>query len=426
MSIQRQRFLENEYEHQPVPIGSRKPLWSVSLIWAGFPLVITGALVGGSIVDALGFRTGLLAMLVGNLILFAYVGIQSAIAAKSGMSFALIATRVFGVKGYRLTSGLLATVVIGWFAVQTGITGSTLHSSWGITPLWLDILAGLIFMGITIVGVKALSIIGAVSVPFFLIMGGLALKIALDHSSWPLILHFSGHFASTLTFGGAVTMVIALFIDSGTMTPDFTRWAKSPKDAVIATFWAFPLANFLSMFFGAVVSAAGTESQGNFASVIVHLGPWGALMAAAFLFVNSGSVCSHCLYNAATGFSQILGRKLRWMALILGLVGTWAAAMGMGSLLATWLSFLAVIVPGIGGSIMGHFLVFKKARVSLPGIAFTSWILGGLASLSVQLTSVPFPAAVTGMLTAFGAYLVLAFLRTRIRSMGPDRIVEEE
>ncbi|SMC05729.1 cytosine permease [Sulfobacillus thermosulfidooxidans DSM 9293] len=419
-------FLENEFEHQPVPEQRRKSLLSVSLVWIGFPMVITGALVGGSIVSALGFRTGILAMLLGNLILFAYVGMQSSIAAKTGMSFALVATRVFGPKGYRVTSGLLSTIVIGWFAVQTGLTGASLHSSLGTSVFWIDILAGILFMGITIIGVRALSVIGALSVPFFLILGLYAVNIALTHTTWSQIFQFAGHPANGISFGLAVTMVIALFIDSGTMTPDFTRWAKSPRDAVIATFTAFPFANFMSMFFGAVVTAAGASSNGDFSAIIARLGPVGGLIAAAFLFVNSGSVCSHCLYNAAVGWSQILGKKLRWMAFVLGIVGISAAAAGMWNLLATWLSFLGVIVPGIGGTIIGHFTMFKNSDVTVPKIAFASWGAGAASSLLAHIVAPGLSDAVIGMVVAFGVYVLVAPQFAASRAIAPRMTIEED
>src|SRR3984885_11469845 len=45
---------------------------------------------------------------------------------------------------------------------------------------------------------------------------------------------------------------------------------------------------------------------------------WLSGLAFLFLYVNLGSVCSHCLYNAATGWSRILGNRMRLMAVILG------------------------------------------------------------------------------------------------------------
>ena len=32
---------------------------------------------------------------------------------------------------------------------------------------------------------------------------------------------------------------------------------------------------------------------------------WLSALAFVFLYINLGSVCSHCLYNAATGWSRI-------------------------------------------------------------------------------------------------------------------------
>ena len=40
------------------------------------------------------------------------------------MNFALLASVVVGRKGYVLASGLLSTLLLGWYAVQTGITGA--------------------------------------------------------------------------------------------------------------------------------------------------------------------------------------------------------------------------------------------------------------------------------------------------------------
>lgn len=41
------------------------------------------------------------------------------------------------------------------------------------------------------------------------------------------------------------------------MTADFTRWSKGGKEAVIAAFSAFPVANLIAMLTGAVIVAAG-------------------------------------------------------------------------------------------------------------------------------------------------------------------------
>ena len=51
--------------------------------------------------------------------------------------------------------------------------------------------------------------------------------------------------------------MIATFADSGTMTADFTRWARNGREAVLAASTAFPIANFCAFLVGAIVVATG-------------------------------------------------------------------------------------------------------------------------------------------------------------------------
>ena len=117
-------LLGHEYEHEPVPLSARRSAFSVTMVWLGFPMIITGAMTGSLLVLGMGFKSALIAMILGNIIMFAYVGALGLIGTKRGMNFALIASIVFGKKGYVLASGLLSTLLLGWYAVQTGITGA--------------------------------------------------------------------------------------------------------------------------------------------------------------------------------------------------------------------------------------------------------------------------------------------------------------
>ena len=74
--------LEEEFELTSVPLEKRKSVFSVSLIWIGFPMIITAAITGATVVIGLGFIKGMIAILLGNLLLFAYVGTLGALATK--------------------------------------------------------------------------------------------------------------------------------------------------------------------------------------------------------------------------------------------------------------------------------------------------------------------------------------------------------
>ena len=178
-----QHGLDEEFEHKPVPLSHRHRLSSVAAVWFGFPMIITNAVFAGIIAYNLGFSQALLAILIGNAILLAYVGTLSFIAGNTGRSFALQAERTFGKKGYAITSGFLATVVVGWFAFQTGLTGTTVHASFGWNETATIVAATLLYTAVTFIGIRALSIVGMIAAPLYLILGIAALYlIGSEHS----------------------------------------------------------------------------------------------------------------------------------------------------------------------------------------------------------------------------------------------------
>ena len=56
----------HEYEHQPVPAAARRSLFSVTMVWLGFPMIVTGAMTGSILVLGMGFKNALTAMIIGN------------------------------------------------------------------------------------------------------------------------------------------------------------------------------------------------------------------------------------------------------------------------------------------------------------------------------------------------------------------------
>lgn len=66
--ITNNELLSEEYEHSPVPMSARRSTVSVSKIWLGSPMVITGAITGSISVLSMGFMGALGAIRVGNLL----------------------------------------------------------------------------------------------------------------------------------------------------------------------------------------------------------------------------------------------------------------------------------------------------------------------------------------------------------------------
>jgi cytosine permease len=412
-------LLGSEYEHEAVPMSARRSAFSVTMVWLGFPMIITGAMTGSLLVLGMGFSRALAAMIIGNLIMFGYVGLLGLIGTKRGMNFALIASIVFGKKGYVFASGLLSTLLLGWYAVQTGITGALVSSTYGLNYVAMTIVAGLLYIAITFVGVKGLHYIGMISVPLFVVLGvGVAIDAAVMHSTSAIFDYAGNNGVASMSMGVGLTVVIALFIDAGTVTADFNRWAKAPTASLVATFSAFPFANLIAMLVGGVMTAALAVPNANpfgadnmFGYLNGKQTIWLSGLAFLFLYVNLGSVCSHCLYNAATGWSRILGTHMRLMAIILGAIGIAVAAGNVWAFFIQWLSLLGILVPPIGAIILVDQYLFRpNSQIDAdwrPG-AFLAWAIGSLCAFIVEQWMPYLSTAISAGVVASAAYYLIA------------------
>ncbi len=416
-------LLGDEYEHEPVPMSARRSAFSVTMVWLGFPMIITGAMTGSILVLGMGFSKALAAMIIGNVIMFAYVGLLGLIGTKRGMNFALIASIVFGKKGYVFASGLLSTLLLGWYAVQTGITGALVSSTYGLNYVAMTVIAGLLYICITFVGVKGLHYIGLVSVPLFVILGLSVAFGAASTSSASAIFNYAGNNGvATMSMGVGLTVVLALFIDAGTVTADFNRWAKTPTASLVATFSAFPFANLIAMLVGGVMTAALAVPNANpfgadnmFGYLNGKQMAWLSALAFVFLYVNLGSVCSHCLYNAATGWSRILGNHMRVMAVILGAIGIVVAAGNVWAFFIQWLSLLGILVPPIGAVILvDQYLIRPNAQIDADWRpeAFIAWAIGSVCAFIVEERMAFLSTAISAALVASIAYYAIAKSRS--------------
>lgn len=405
-----------EYENEPVPPHSRRSLTSVGAVWLGFPMILTCAVFGGLIVYSVGFWRGMLAIALGNAVLTGYVGALSYLAGKTGKNFALTAIGTFGRRGYRVVCAFLATVVIGWFAFQTGLTGSVLAGSAGWDARWTALAAGIGYVAVTLVGIRALSLIGLVAAPLYLLLGGVAIVLALRNSALLDAFGYGGEAGSAaMSMGAAVTLVVACFIDSGTMTADFTRWSRNGRQGFWASFAAFPLGNSIAMVIGGMIVALGAARApatdgGNFLGALIDAGGWLVPVSIAFVFVNLGSVCTHCLYNGAVGWSQLTGHKMRLLAVLLGAVGVLLAVLGVWSHFEQWLTLLGVVVPPIGTVLILDQLVLPRYGMGVRESdvrweSFGAWGAGAVSALAAHLWAPQLSDALVGIGTAALVYI---------------------
>jgi len=138
---------------------------------------------------------------------------------------------------------------------------------------------------------------------------------------------------------------------------------------------------------------------------------WLSVLAFVFLYINLGSVCSHCLYNAATGWSRIFHSHMRLVALVLGVIGIIVAAANVWEFFIQWLTLLGILVPPIGAiTIVDQFFLRPTAKVDSGWrpVAFAAWIAGSAVAFVVSEIAPQYSTALSAFIVSGIVYAGLA------------------
>ena len=224
----------------------------------------------------------------------------------------------------------------------------------------MTVIAGVLYIAITFVGVEVSTISASSPCRCLSCSEFWVAADSVANHGWSAVMSYAGADGKgAMSMGVGLTIVLTLFVDAGTVTADFNRWAKDLKGSLISTFSAFPFANLVAMLVGGIMTAALATPNANPFGADNMFGymnsmqiAWLSVIAFIFLYCNLGSVCSHCLYNAATGWSRILGSHMRLLAIALGVIGIIVAAGNVWAFFIQWLTLLGILVPPIGAIIL--------------------------------------------------------------------------
>ena len=168
----------------------------------------------------------------------------------TGLTLDLLARRSFGTAGSKLASVLIAFTQIGWFGVGVAMFAIPAAELLNISPVVLVILAGLCMTASAYFGIKALTVVSAVSVPLIAALGIYSMALSTVEGGGLTAIFAKSTGGLSLLAG--VGLVIGSFVSGGTATPNFVRFARSNAVAVSTTVIAFFLGNSLMFAFGAV------------------------------------------------------------------------------------------------------------------------------------------------------------------------------
>ncbi|MBU3803296.1 MAG: cytosine permease [Candidatus Cellulosilyticum pullistercoris] len=353
------------------------------VVMLGFTFFSASMLSGGTLGTSMDLKQFFLAVFIGNVILCGYTGLLAYIAGDTGLSTHLLARYSFGEKGSYLVSFLLGATQIGWFGVGVAMFAIPVSKVTGISVGVLVAIAGLLMTGTAYFGMKSLMILSAIAVPAIAILGSTSVGMAINSVGG-----ISGLAAITpqesMTMSAAVAVVVGSFISGGTLTPDFTRFAKNKRIGVSTTVIAFLVGNTLMFAFGAI--GAMVTGEADISEVMFLQGL--IIPAIIVLGLNIWTTNDNALYASGLGFSNITKQPKSRLVIINGIVGTLLAVILYNNFMS-WLNLLNTFMPSIGGVIIADYFIINKGKykdfekASFKGvnmIGIIAWALGVLAA----------------------------------------------
>ncbi|MBQ6595654.1 MAG: cytosine permease [Clostridia bacterium] len=392
-----------DFTFKSVPTTSRKKFWPMFFIMLGFTFFSASMSVGARMGNGLDLSGFIWSVLLGGAILAVYTGVLGYIGADTGLSFDLLAQRSFGSTGSFLASAMIGLTQIGWFGVGVAMFAIPAAEVLHVNPWVLVVLAGVCMTASAYFGIRGMEIVSYVSVPLIAILGIYSMVTATSQGGG-----LSAVFAKSsggLTVFSGIGLVIGSFVSGGTATPNFTRFARSTRIAVITTVIAFFIGNTLMFAFGAV-GGAFTGQEDIFYVMMAQ-----GLIAAALIVLgaNIWTTNDNALYTGALGLSNITKIEKKPLVIVSGVVGT-AAAMWLYYNFVSWLSFLNATLPPIGAIIMlDYFMEREKYHTDTPKLenvnlgAIVGVVAGALVGNFVHWGI----ASINAMIVAVACYVVL-------------------
>lgn len=414
MSNTSKQKVVKDYEREPVPQDKRKGWFVLSIVWLGGIVALSAIILGGTLAGGLTMPQAILTTFIGTFLLAVLSALCGVVGAKTNLSTALVSTFALGKYGSYAVSIIIAISLFGWFGVQLDLFGASLaqviNNAFGIevNTKILVLIGGVLMTTTAVIGYKAIEKLSLLAVPLLGILIIASMVKVLNSPGESQIAN--NMFGEPLTIGVGVSLIIGSLAVGAIIGPDISRYAKTPKDAVISSFVGFFAGFSLVLIASAIIAKATTET--DIVAIMLNLG-WGT-GALLVLILAQWTTNDNNLYSSALGFSVIFSKTPKFiLTIIAGVVGTSFAVGGIYDNFIPFLIFLSSLIPPIGGIYVADYFV-NKEKYSFENLGNMAAI--NLGSMSVWVVSslvafmtTPAPNGF-GMFTLTGASGFDAFL----------------
>ncbi|GAN60483.1 cytosine permease [Acetobacter cibinongensis] len=385
---------------EPVP-DHLKTMRVDSVFWSHFsPNLGPGGWVTGALLISMGldFRTGVMAIVLGNIIGALPVALAASIGPATGLTQMEASRRALGRLGVRPPAFLNWIYCVGWDAVNnvpaaTALIALLLMAGLS-TPFWLALgCLALVQMAASIYGHHVVQILqkylGALLLGTFVLMGSVQLAQGASIVS-------AHHPVRWQTFLLATGVLVSFNLSWASYSSDYTRYLPARTNPVKVVLLA--LAGLLGSaipFQILGLLTASTVAEPSPTAVIASLqhamGPVGAVALAA---IALSSITGNAFNDNTASYSLISAglRIPRVMAAILtAALGYVLAVAGAGRYTALYTDYLLVtmywIAPWVGIVLADWYCGDRKVHAVPPGWTYGATIFVVTASLTIALFS---------------------------------------
>ncbi|MGI9181516.1 MAG: NCS1 family nucleobase:cation symporter-1 [Longimicrobiaceae bacterium] len=427
-------------------------LWHIASLWVGMSVCIPTYMLAASMVQAgMNWWQSLLAILLGNLIVWIPLVINAHAGTRYGIPFPVYARASFGTMGAHIPALLRAVVACGWFGIQTWIGGLAIHALLGILwPAWLTLGGGWSFMGYGLPhylsfiafwlvniyfvwqGTESIKWLETLAAPFLIAAGIALLAWAVSQvGGIGTILREADALTQQERAIPASTFLLTLFLPWVTAMvgywatlslniPDFTRYAKSQRDQAVGQAIGLLTTMPLFAFIGVAVTGATLilygEAIWNPVDLVARLAAerGSALLGiVAMLVIALATLSTNIAANVvapANTFSNLAPQRIsfRLGGLIAGLVGIFIFPWLLLEMYQGWLISYSGLLGAVGGVILCDYVLVRRGRLALRDLYLEEGIYrytGGVNHSAVMALAAGILVALAGLLHPRLAFL---------------------
>jgi cytosine permease len=357
-----------DYSLKPVPLQERKPWIDIAIVWIGVAIVLSALLRGMMVGMGLGsLKNVLLAYLLGEVLLIGMMTLTGFMGAKQGLSTPRLVRASFGEHGALLMSFCLAIAFMGWFGVQAGLFAETLVASvkTSLSVSLLAFLSGLLMMIPAVFGFRGLKALswGAVP-PMLVIFLYAAFKLGFDFLPAQKLAELArGHSPSPypLTLGAAASIIAGGFIVGAVTSADVFRYARPRfRDILYAATLSMGISATMQLVGSVLAMKTGLYHE-HLPRIIISP-EFAGLGIIGFLAIGFAQWTTNDsnLYSSVLAFNTII-RWTRWkLAIVVGVLASLLAALGILERLELFLSLLSIAIGPIGGIIVTDYYLLRR------------------------------------------------------------------